>query len=65
MGWRDGKVRVDCKVHGEVGRALKIEVPDGPSTRTVFVPTSQVSEIHKQEGYIVIAEWFAKKESLL
>jgi hypothetical protein len=38
-----------------------IETADG---RDVWVPWSQVTEIHREELRVVVATWFANKEDL-
>lgn len=49
----------------ETGSAILIKVEDD---REVWVPLSQVSEIHRTKGgggTIVVSDWFARKEDLL
>jgi len=62
---RDDYVRVDCEVVGEVGKALHINTDAGNGTKKWhYLPISQISEIHKQDGWIMLKKWLASKEGL-
>lgn len=61
-----GQVEVECEVLQEKGQALEIRVKLGGITSTcLWIPLSQISEIHRDDGFIVMAEWLARKEGLI
>jgi hypothetical protein len=65
MAARSGEsVRVDCKVLRETDRAIEIEYDEGNRLERCWLPLSQVSEIHKQDGYVVISDWIARTKGL-
>lgn len=47
----------------ETEKALRF-TPDG-SDEAVWLPLSQVEQIHRQEGRVVVSEWIAVEKGLI
>lgn len=55
-----------CRILHETDNAIQIN--DGTSDENLWIPLSQVEEIHRDKngyGSIVMSEWIAKQKGLL
>lgn len=59
---RPNEVEIECRFLRETENAVLIEVED----EQVWIPLSQVSEMHKgSRGSIVMSQWIANQKGLI
>lgn len=51
----------DCEIKHETAKALLVNF----NGEEIWLPLSQVSEIHRDEGKVVMTAWIAKEKGLL
>lgn len=60
--YTENKYRCKCEIEHETDEAIKIVVDDDEE---YWIPISQVFEIHRHDGIVVMSKWIAKEKGLI
>jgi hypothetical protein len=55
------RVEIECEVGHETAKALLIKIEG----KEYWLPLSQVHEIHRDNGFVVVTRWIAVEKGLL
>lgn len=61
----DDQVTVRCSIEHRTTNAILIRPELESEEELVWIPQSQVYEIHEQDGYIVVTRWIAEERGLM
>lgn len=60
---REGTARIKCTITARDTTKAMLVITDDDEEH--WLPFSQVHEICREEGYVVVSQWFADKEGLV